>query len=468
MKPTPQLARIATVAALAASLTVPAFAARGRADFSRYVALGDSFGAGVSNASLLQSHQEVSYPAIIARQAGAPDFQQPLVGEPGIGPELRLVNVISFPPVILPAGTNNGAPINLNLARPYNNLSIPGAQVKDLLTLTGREQPTNTARSFAQFILRGQGTAVAQAVALQPTFISVWIGGNDVLGAVLSGTPAALTPTADFVRDYSAVLDALIAGAPNAGMVVGTLPTRVASVPLTTTVPPVLINPATRQPVLGPDGRPIFYVADLGGGTLGQLPAGSLVLLTASTLLRTGYGIPAALASLFPTLPDVGKPLPDSVVLTPTEIAAIEARGAEYNAAIIAAANQRDIPVADIIGFFNRVSNGIDIGGVRLTNAYITGGIYSFDGFHLTDIGYTLFANEFIKAINRGYRTKIPLASIVRFYENNAFVDDEDAEDDALPVPVFEGMSWQISPEAVKMIESFAPRPEQVEAGTEE
>lgn len=464
MKRIPQLARIATVAALAASLTIPAFAARGRADFSRYVALGDSFGAGVSNSSLLQRHQEVSYPAIIARQAGAPDFQQPLVGEPGIGPELRLFNVVSFPPVILPAGTNNGAPINLNLPRPYNNLSIPGAQVKDLLTLTGGEDPTNTQRSFARFILRGQGTAVQQALALQPTFISLWIGGNDVLGAVLSGTHLALTPIADFVRDYNAVLDALIAGAPNAGMVVGTLPSRVASVPLTTTVAPVLINPATRLPVLGPDGRPIFYIADLGGGTFGQLPPGSLVLLTASTLLGTGYGIPAALTSAFPNLPDVGKPLPDSVVLTPTEIAAIEARGAEYNAAIIAAANQRDIPVADMVGFFNRVSNGINIGGVRLTSSYITGGIYSFDGFHLTDIGYTLFANEFIKAINRGYGTKIPLASIIPFYENNAPV----AEDDALPVPVFEGMSWQISPEAVKAIESYIPRPEPAREVNEE
>lgn len=464
MKGIPQLARIATVAALAASLTVPAFAARGRADFSRYVALGDSFGAGVSNSSLLQRHQEVSYPAIIARQAGATDFQQPLVSEPGIGPELRLVNVIAFPPVILPAGTNNGAPINLNLQRPYNNLSIPGAQVKDLMTLTGGEEATNTARTFAQFILRGQGTAVQQALALQPTFISLWIGGNDVLGAVLSGTHLALTPLADFTRDYNAVLDALVAGAPNAGMVVGTLPTRVASAPLTTTIAPVLINPATRQPVPGPDGRPIFYVADLGGGILGQLPPGSLVLLTASTLLSTGYGIPAALAQAFPGLVDVGRPLPDSVVLTPTEIAAIETRGAEYNAAIIAAANQRDIPLADITGFFTRVSNGIDIGGVRLTNSYITGGIYSFDGFHLTDIGYTLFANEFIKAINRGYRTRIPLASIVQFYENNAPL----AEDDALPTPVFEGMSWQLSPESVNAIERYAPKAEPVEEGTEE
>jgi hypothetical protein len=36
-------------------------------------------------------------------------------------------------------------------------------------------------------ILRGQGPAFHQAVALQPTFAMLWIGNNDVLGAATSG-----------------------------------------------------------------------------------------------------------------------------------------------------------------------------------------------------------------------------------------------------------------------------------------
>ena len=67
------------------------------------MAIGDSYGAGVESGSLNVNHQPFSWPAIIARQAGAPDFQQPLVSFPGIGNELQLVDVISFPPVILSA-----------------------------------------------------------------------------------------------------------------------------------------------------------------------------------------------------------------------------------------------------------------------------------------------------------------------------------------------------------------------------
>src|SRR6266542_868161 len=105
-------------------LAVPLFAARGSANFTTFVAIGDSYGAGVESGSLNLNHQPFSWPAVIARQAGVADFQQPLVSFPGIGNELQLVDIIHFPPTILPA-TGSGQPINLNLPRPYNNLSIP-------------------------------------------------------------------------------------------------------------------------------------------------------------------------------------------------------------------------------------------------------------------------------------------------------------------------------------------------------
>ena len=80
---------------LAAVVAVPVFAARGSADFSNFVALGDSYGAGFESNSLNERHQVWSWPAIIARQAGltlcpasatAADncFAQPLVSYPGL------------------------------------------------------------------------------------------------------------------------------------------------------------------------------------------------------------------------------------------------------------------------------------------------------------------------------------------------------------------------------------------------
>lgn len=441
------------LALLALMIAVPVFAARGDADFTRFVALGDSYGAGVSNASLNQRHQAYSWPAFIARQTGVPSFTQPLVSFPGIGPELQLVDVISYPPVIRPAA-GQGQPLLLTHPAPYNNLSIPGAAAGHLTVLTGREQnPQGTATLMAQFILRGLGTPVQQALAQQPTFIAIWIGGNDLLGAVLSGTPAALTPVDAFRTAYNTMLDQLVAGAPKAGMVVGNLPTNPSALPLTATVQPFIINPATRQPLLI-GGKPVYLVADLGGGNFGQLPPGSMVLLSAAGKLGSGYGIPPQLAQQppFNQLPNAGKPLDDSDVLTPAEIAAIRTRAEEYNGVIDQAASQRDIPVANIRGLFDRfaAAGGYHVGPFRFGAEYIAGGIFSLDGFHLTDIGYMFFANEYIRTINRAYDEDFPVASLSQFFENN--YQRETTTSGAL---LYQGMEWKMSDEAAQSILRF-------------
>jgi len=443
---------------LVAFIAAPLLAARGSANFTTFVAIGDSYGAGIESGSLNLNHQPFSWPAVIARQAGVKDFQQPLVSFPGIGSELQLVDIIRFPPTILPA-PGTASPINLNLPRPYNNLSVPGANVTDVITLTGKEQATNTARTFAQFILRGLGTEVQQALAQKPTFIAVWIGGNDALGAVLSGTPAALTPVDTFRTSYNAMLDQLVAGAPSAGIVVGNIPNNVLALPYLTTVPPVLIDPATRKPVIGPNGQPISLVADLGGGMIGQLPAGSIVLLPASAKIATGFGIPATLAMIppFNQLPNVGKPLADTDVLTPTELAVIGQRVNDFNTVIQQAAAARDIPVADEKGLFDRVATGLNVGPIVLNSSFITGGFFSLDGFHLTDMGYTLFADEFIKTINNAYGSHIPIAPLSDFLANNLPLTSSGL----VFVP---GSPFEISAEAAEVMQSFAPRVRRVRA----
>ena len=430
--------KFAAAVLIAVLVAVPMFGARGAANFSHLVTLGDSYGAGVSSGSLNANHQVWSWSAVLAKQLGyticAPTasaadncFAVPLVSFPGIGPELILTNLS---PTIVPASTSNGTPLMTTFARPYNNLAVPGATLAALLALKGNEPATNTPTTFGQFILRGLGTQIEQSKAQNATFIAMWIGGNDALGSVLAGTDQGLTTTADFTARYNAILDALIAANPNAGMVVGNLPDNINSPPIVNTIPPFIVNPTTRQPVLGPDGKPIFYIADLGNGTIGQLPPGSFVLLTAQTRLASGFGFPPV--PPFNALPNAGKPLPAGDVLTPTETANIVARVREYNTAINAAASSRNIPVADIKGLFDRVTidpttgaGGITIGPIKFTNAFIQGGFFSLDGFHLTDMGYLMFANQYIRAINQGYGTEVPLASITQlFSDNGAFFPD--------------------------------------------
>jgi lysophospholipase L1-like esterase len=414
-------ARIAAVLSIVAAVAAPSFAARGKADFTRFVVVGDSYGAGFEAGSLNERHQIYSWAAIVAQQAGltlcpptasAADncFAQPLIAFPGLPGGESVYNGVGL--VTIPG---SGAPRMAGFGRPYNNLAVPGYTVGATMLFTGSE----AASGLGQAILRGLGTEVDQAIALHPTFIAIWIGGNDFLGAVSLGSPNTLTPLATFQTQYAAMLDKLIAGAPTAGMVVGTLPNNFLAVPLTSTLPTVAISPSLAPIIV--NGAPIPLFTILADGTAGPLPTGSIVPLSALTDLELGYGLPPQLKAVAPfsALPHTGEPLPDKDFITPAEQAVFVQRINDYNAAIVAAAAARDIPVADITGLFNSFQNGVTYGGVTLQKAFISGGIFSNDGTHLSDIGYTLFANQYIKTINSAYSTHIPVASITQFFTNN-------------------------------------------------
>src|SRR5262245_55439095 len=88
-------ARIAAVALLAVAIAVPSFAARGSADFTTFVAIGDSIMAGYNAGSLNERHQVFSPAATVAQQVGktlctpassAADncFALPLISHPGL------------------------------------------------------------------------------------------------------------------------------------------------------------------------------------------------------------------------------------------------------------------------------------------------------------------------------------------------------------------------------------------------
>ncbi len=418
-----RFARTAAMMLLVVALAVPSFAARGSADFTRFVAIGDSYGAGFEAGSLNQTHQPFGWPAIIARQVGlqicsptasATDncFAIPLISNPGLpGGEL----VFNGSTLVTVPGA--GAPLMAGFQRPYNNLSVPGYTVGAVQALTGAE---GAAAGLGQVILRGLGTEVDQALALHPTFIAIWIGGNDFLGAVSVGDPGKLTPPATFAAQYKAMLDKLTTGAPNAGMVMGTLPASFSTPPLTSRLPAVVFDSNFQPVIVNGNPIPLFYLP-AGSTTPAAVPTGSIFLLSALSRYQQGYGIPPNLKVVppFSLLPHVGEPLTDAEIITPTEQKTFSDTITAYNATITSEASSRNIPLADIKGLFDRLGHPQTFGGVTVTNTWISGGIFSNDGVHLTDLGYTLFANEYIKAINAGYGTEIPLASVAATFQNN-------------------------------------------------
>ena len=381
------------VLALAAALLVPASvsaqANTGSADFGRYVALGDSLTAAFSSSGWVERVQRTSYPALINRQATGTTagFEQPLLGSPGVPPPLRLVSLVPGP-VLAPA-PGFGQPLNLTLPRPYNNLGVPGAEVNDTVaTVTDGGGPHD-------LVLRGLGTALQQAVALQPTLVTLWIGSNDVLAAATSGrviNGVTLTRPADFERDYRTIVNTLTA-ATGAQLVMANLP-NVTSIPFVTTVDPFIDAGGTQVPLIGPAG---------------PLGPNDRVLLTATTLLGMGVGVPQALGG-------TGLPLPDQVVLSAGELATIQARVNTFNNIIATVAGESGAVLVDINHALDELATeGIDIGGIGFTSEFLTGGTFSYDGVHANQLGYAIVANEFIEAINAGFGAEIPQVDLFPF-----------------------------------------------------
>ncbi len=215
----------------------------GSADFSNYIAIGNSLTAGFMDATLYNTGQANSLPALLAQQlefTGAPDaFDQPdinselgfntSVANPQNGTVLGRFKLDTSIPG--PSPTIGGDPIT-----PYsgdvanlNNFGVPGIVVGQLLTpATGGPEQQNPA--FNPFYQRfatspGSSTILGDAIATQPTFFTLWIGSNDVLGYAVSGAsnPALLTSEADFNTQFHEVINQLIANT-SANGVVGTIP----------------------------------------------------------------------------------------------------------------------------------------------------------------------------------------------------------------------------------------------------
>lgn len=403
-------------------LTVLALAlasgALAQVNFSNYVALGDSLTAGYASGGLAKFYQEHSYPAILARQFGMASFQQPLVSDPGIAPVLKL-QALAPSPVLVPSGSTPGQPINAQYSGIYNNLGIPGAKTGDLLTKTGdirRLVSGNIDPNTIMYdiVLRFpklpgtnvDATALAQAIAARPTFLTVWIGNNDVLGAALAAVPidgVTMTPVATFQQQYHTLLSTLRAQLPTAKIVVANIP-NVTAIPFVTTVKPYIFTP---------QGQKVNLLADTG-----PLSDADFVTLQGASLIAQGYGIPGTGR---PPLPDggiVGGQFVPGVVLRAQEAAAINARIAQLNQIIAEEAASIGAPVLDVNAVFNDiVTHGYMLGGLVLRPSFLTGGIFSYDGVHPQRLGYALVANEFIKLINRSFGARVPQVNMQPYLE---------------------------------------------------
>ena len=170
----------------------------GEADFSKYVALGNSLTSGYRDGALYLDGQLESYPAMIAEQmqkAGGGTFTQPLMPDniggftnlPGFKGKLTLQVVNGALTPVYSTAVNALD----RLTGTYNNMGVTGAKSFHLVAngygnMAGLSGGTANPY-FVRFASSATTSVLEDAKAQNPTFFSLWIGNNDVLSYATSG-----------------------------------------------------------------------------------------------------------------------------------------------------------------------------------------------------------------------------------------------------------------------------------------
>ncbi|HEY6503926.1 MAG TPA: hypothetical protein VIZ28_08140 [Chitinophagaceae bacterium] len=404
---------------------------KGSLDASKYVSVGSSISAGYTDNALYYNGQVVSYPNLLAQQfklIGGGNFKQPLVpvASVGIGASLNARYVLA--PFTDCAGITSLAPVYAQASGdlgifttsvaadgPFNNISVPGLKATTAV-YPGYGDYTQGAGNFNPFFTRmtanpQSASVLSDAASQGPTFFSLFIGSDDVMGYALAGAAAdAITPSAGpagygFDESIDAIVNTLTAF--GAKGVIANIP-GIHTLPYFTTIPPngLMLDAANAAALTAAyaaldipfhAGSNGFMIQDATAPAgIRQIKATEMVLLTVpqDSLKCAGWG------SM--------KPIPHQYVLTETELTEINNAISAYNTKLKSVADAKGLAFVDVNAFMSRAQAGIMYNGIGMNAQFVSGGIFSLDGVDLTPIGNAFLANEFIKAINAKYVSTIP------------------------------------------------------------
>lgn len=340
--------------------------------FAQYIALGDSLTQGMQGTSTEETRQPGAYPALLAK-AMATHYTQAPITFPGnsINDEDFMKGNVKWWQYYYPliGGQRKDAYQNQTS---LTNYGIAGATIADIL----HSPAENT--GMAKLVLGKNGaSAVTQALAKNPTFLSLWIGHNDVLKGMTRTDVNLMTPLADFQASLNQLVSKVKQTSSVQGVVIANL-VDVTDLPYLT---------ATRSSRFAKGSKHTYLVTDE-------------AILT------------------------------DAQVLDATELSHIQERVKQLNQAIKKVADDNHWAYVDLYSFYKNI---IAQHGYRLhdsqgfsTNQGITadylGGLFSLDGLHITTTGQAVFANQFIQAINQRYQTSLPAIDETLIAKNDSLL----------------------------------------------
>lgn len=223
-------------------------------DVSQYISIGNSLTGGFQDGALYTDGQLNCFPALLSKQFQIKGIGGGAYGFPDVGSKNGYSSADKdgkiYGKLILDLDANNDQELGDveivksvgELPGPYagdkkalTNFGVPGIQLAQLrLAATGGpDAEANPAYNglYARFASNpGTSTILGDAIAAKPTFFTLWIGANDVLGYAIGGgvKESLLTDPGTFGAEYGAVLTAL-AGTGAYGVVLN--------------IPPIIIQP---------------------------------------------------------------------------------------------------------------------------------------------------------------------------------------------------------------------------------
>lgn len=406
----------------------PTEVSAGEADFSTYVAVGNSLTAGYQDGALCKEGQASSYPVLLSQQfalVGGGEFKVPYMDD-GSGndgdnnPRLRLAFTLpcnSTTPTISPILDGIATPFNnVSAGGPYNLIGVPGVRAIDCnLGLYSNASFGNP--FLARFCEHpGVSTLITEATRKKPTFFSFWLGSNDALlysvrGAVDNGG-SSLSDTAVFRFNMELAIDSLTAH--GAKGVMANVP-DITTVPYFTTIPwnGILLDSAEAAQL---------NAQFLGTGITWHTGNNGFLVVDSSVTNYMRHATSEELILLSTPSDSIacGKwgtnvPLKDANFLDAAEVHQIQTRISEYNEIISSIASKKNLALADMNAYLKTLQPGMIYNGLTMNAKYVSGGVFSLDGVHPNRRGYALIANVFIRAINSKYKSTIPEVDVTAY-----------------------------------------------------
>ena len=375
--------------------------------FDRYVSMGNSITAGFQSGGINDSTQVQSYTVLLARAMHTPFFP-PLLSRPGCPPPYT--NVFTgarVTPAGYPTSTAGSCYLRTIPAVPppfISNTAVPGAKVLSVYQNLDTAAHSN---SLTQFFLGGLTQVQAMARA-QPTFVSLWIGNNDVLGAATAanaGDSTQITPVATFQTEYSTVLSAIDSATPQGAVLIGVA--NVTAIPYFTAGATYW---AIKNHLAPPDSFPTLFTVS---ANCAPIATGIPGARGDSTLVPFPYG--AALLGAASAGAPRNLDCDDSVaaVVVPSELVKLVTAVTAYNSYISGQATAHGWAYLDpnaTLDSLRTVPASVRpfplLGAPCSANPF--GTAFSCDAVHPSAATHRLIAQKLRLAINAAYTTAIP------------------------------------------------------------